>query len=679
MNVRGSFDLLALALVLTLPAFVSCKRLAETLQGTIAPAEAEAPKPIRDDDYRFELVAPEAGWKLLPEADAQKIAPSAIAGAVAPSSRVFGMVIAEQLLGMELPHFVDLVVGQMPLEGKVVEERTNVQYQGEAATRVVLNGTFRDIPLRYSLLLFEHDGYGYQLLAWGTRDQVSASDLSPFAAAFKLLPGEVRGRSVSRPTVDTQGVGWRVKSGNYESAVTGLRFVPQAGFRVLIGDELGRVNSEATVGWISQNPDVYTIVLTERFAQGSFEGMRDLVTSEFKAGIPNVETRSHFELPVLGETRSFEVLEGEPEFTYVYGAFAAGEQLVQLIAWYARGAKEHGLEVVKAGAAGLSLMGDDVCRELATQLGRLADPQNTVGRTFALRRGRYLDFDGHLSWSAPESGIWEVSTGTEARAQAADATLYLREARSSTYGKLSLEPATDPERFHSATLAKYPAVEVTSKGAVRGRGKQPLNFTVSGGTAAGDGLQYEYRIATAVRDGTGYALLFWGMKDLLDERASLDAVRNLEATPELKSTSRSNGEYQDLRLGFAVRLPDSWAFADQTPAQTASVGTVVSFSQGNKAITIVAMAALSAGQDEAWFTHFLTDVMREPLAKISSEPSERQVRFLNQPARQITYESLLNRVDLLVFTRDRTSYGIVSSDRTDETFELARKAFRLLD
>jgi hypothetical protein len=32
MDVRGCFDLLALALALTLPAFVSCKRLAKTLQ-----------------------------------------------------------------------------------------------------------------------------------------------------------------------------------------------------------------------------------------------------------------------------------------------------------------------------------------------------------------------------------------------------------------------------------------------------------------------------------------------------------------------------------------------------------------------------------------------------------------------------------------------------------------------
>ena len=139
-------------------------------------------------------------------------------------------------------------------------------FAGIDAVRVTVSGSLDGLQMRYIDTVFIHQGYGYQVLGFGRMDALldSGAQLQPFFDNFSILPGKVSGRATTQVVSEADGVGWRVRGGVFQSAVTGIRARPSDAWRVAVGSSLEQMNADAEIGLVHSNPDVYIVLLVER-------------------------------------------------------------------------------------------------------------------------------------------------------------------------------------------------------------------------------------------------------------------------------------------------------------------------------------------------------------------------------------------------------------------------------
>ncbi len=659
----------ALLVLVVVVATVGCKKPKDgDATKVTASSTDDATKPIVDEDFRFELAWPGAGWKLSRERDVQRFVPDAIAGAIMGES-LFGVVIVESAPGAQLDEFTDLLVEQLPLTDKKVESRERIKYAGQDSNRYVVSGTLNGVDFRYVNHVFVRDAFVYQVLGWGTQKDLSttARELAPMFAAFKLTPGKVRARTRA-PISTAEGVGWRVRDGVFESAVSGMRAKPADPWRLLIGDDLARVNADADIGLAHVNPDVYVVLISERAPPAE---NRAAFANQVRAAIqgdrgePHVARFVDHELEMMRVTATTGV-----KFEYLHGLHYAGDRVTQVLAWFHAADRDRAMKVLPTGLAGVSEMPEAETTALLAELGQRRDTQVAIGPGYSLRSGVYRSFANGWQWTKPP-GLWTIRSGDAARAFNAVAELVMVENARNLYSLVI------PAKLEGRTPREFHAVAAGELG-----GKTVDTRTVGTATvttidpAGNDAMNLRYDVATIANNEVALQIVTWGMNPDMDRsRAAIDALIAGVAIAPMTTSQRENGEYRDLRFGFAVREPGvGFAFDDQTPTETGAITTFVTWTKGLSAMVGVVGVyfATVSEPDEAWTLDYLEQSIRDRVGKSVFGRAKRSDGILGgHPARVLTWDGLTAHV----LVRDRLVYAFLSTG----TAPITPSGFRLLD
>ena len=634
-------------------------------------ATAGAPRVIQDPDYQFRLVVPGPRWQLLPERKIKALVPDAVAGA-RTTSGVLAAVIVEHAPGLKLPTYADLVIDNMPIEHKKVEVREETTFQGLPAITAQVRGKIREIDARYFLTFFLRDGFAYQLVGIGPSAvmRYDGSTFRAFRNAFSLTDGKVQAREENVEAQSADGVGWRLRGRTFESAAYGLHVVAPNGWRPVVGDELANMGDGAEIGMVSKIPEAFFIVVPERLAGVDRAQINARVVSEMAENTQGRVEPEPLAIPIAGESVTFRrvVAGGDLPFEYLVGLRWRDDMSFKVIAWHAKALRVEATPALERALTSIHFLDEPRRKALEASLEKGPDPQNEVGPMFSLRRGRYQDFRYGISWHKPE-GYWRMRVGQAARAFHPDATLALEEPAFGLFGMVINENVVsdfDHDAYHGLVVRGIWDAEEDAKATqsetLELNGNKVL--VTRGLTTAGNDRFY-YVAATVVHGTVATQILFWGYPGNM--RRSLERVRTAIkafSMPKagLAPSRKVGSQWFDNRLGFALQSPSSsWAFRDNTPTALRPVATMLQLRKGADSVIALAICALQPEQDPEAMIELVTSTIRPSIGRhLQGKPQRSTVTFEGHAATRLAWRGRTD-VDVVLFPRDRTLYGLVYS------------------
>ncbi len=645
---------------------------------------------IVDHDFSFRLEKRDDTWRLLGEEDVRKIVPDALAGGTSLGG-VWGAIIAETAFTSDVKEYAEVLLSGMELENKVVELSEPVTFGGRNAYRTVVRGTTAGIDFRFRNTVYMKDGWAFQVLSWGVAQASNATALTFFESKYTILPDEARGRTMQTETIDTNGVGWRMLGGVFESAALRMAAEPRGDWRVVVGAELMGMSSSAEVGLVHTNPEIYVIVIAEPVAGADRKAFRQSMLDDAKLGATEAAPKT---LSVMGGEREFLDLHTEETLPldWLYGVFFVDDFCFQVRTWHtSRISKEEAGEYIRDGLAGLRVLESEDLARLERDLDAMPDSQNRVGTTYSLRRGIYRDFASNLTWTKPE-GYWRVLVGEEARAENEDATLHLEEPALGIFGLLIIEPS-----FGVEDLDFHRLIQENTFGADHAiMGEEPRAVTLGkekGLTSVANldfgAYEIEYHVVTVTNEAVAVQLLLYGLPgNLAAASGSVNAaIAGLRFT-DLEPVTETEQRYRDERLGFEFRPPSSdWRRSDRTPEPLRSVSSFMAWTNEDDAtIQVMTICALGEGQDEVWFQELVETMARGNLERLDEEirdssPTTGRGTLAGLPCRVLRWEPASGTIDILHLLRDRTFYGVLIAGPSEADLDVSAiaKGLRLLD
>lgn len=633
----------------------------------------DATAAIVDEDYRFRLGWPGPGWKLAGAKDAARINQDAAAAAVRGvtgdrGSAIHAVVIVESAPGSTAAGHADLLIENISLSDPEVEARRELTFAGVPAVRFVLRGTLDGIETRMVTTTFVHQGFAYQLVVAGLTSEISVSGREAAAVfdAFSLLPGDVKGRSTVPVVTDADGLGWRVRGGRFDSAISGVRVTAASRWRLLVGRTLAEINDDAEVGLTHVDPEVQIILIAEQapapaqtaalvahMAQGMEEGTGGA------RGTPWTGTVAGADLPFVRVTTTAGI-------DYLQGVVIRDGVLVQVLTWFSTRDRDRAEAAVREGLAMLAWVPPAERELLRATLATAPDTQAAVGADSSLRGRTYRNFAHRWRWRAPR-GFWRFTTGDAART-ADDAEVTVDGLDTGLY--LAIHGAD----ANGATAAE---VAATLAAELEGASTAP---PIMVGTTLGHrfehrtevaGEPYAFHVVTAVEDDHALTLSLWGRVVDVERNAPLveAALAGLAFDPAMRATQRVAGEYVDQRMGFAFRLPAGATVTDDTPAPIRAMASVIEIRRGEVEGMIAAIHGST--HDEDWFVEWIEQTFAELLGDVAGGRATRSgVTVGGRPARKLAWGRGANAY---IVNHHGTAYVLVQ-----QRLDLAR-GFRLLD
>jgi hypothetical protein len=643
---------------------------------------------INNEPYRFRLAQPGAEWQLLEGSEARQISVDAQVAAVVASG-LTAVVIVEHAPNVSLEEMGNLLLDSMPIEEKEISERETIEYVGLPTIAYQLSGNVNEIPMDYAGRIFMRDKYAYQVVAFAPRGAAKAEELANFFASFSLLEGEIRPIQQDMTSPNMVGVGWRLKEGVFESAISGLRVAPSGGWRAVVGAEARRMNADAEVVLIHQAPEAYFLVIPELIGEASPKVyLKDRIEST-AANMKGSVERETVTGRLLGKAVDVTILSGgEVPWTFQVSVAFEKEWAVQATGWYTAALAEEGQKALRDAMGAVSLMPTKEVKALRKELLALPDEQDDVGKDFSLRSGVFRDYEHGVQWTKPP-GFWELSVGQEARAINPIAQLYGRYSNSALHLLLVAERSmlgVDAESYHQqafAGAAKNLDLKAKKIGTPSRIGSGAALQT-DASTNMG-GIDLAYRVVTAVEGNTGVQLHIWGVASGMKRHAAaLKAATRELALRKLPPSEERRGVYLDHRLGFSMRLPKQFPHIDSTPPELVGIGSFPTWGvDGKDWVGVLALCAIEAGRDREWAMNLMEKRIRDSYTSIvnAGEASKEETTLLGMPARQLTWKTPGLRLDAYLIRRHHTIYAILATDTSGGTgmIDRAIAGFRLID
>lgn len=628
-------------------------------------ASAVAGPAIVDENYRFRLARP-AGWKLLQARDIQEINPDALAGAVLMDAGKMGVVIVERAVADSLEGSAQLLVALYTSPTTKVESKTPIQLAGKPALRVVLTTELYGTPTRISSILFFHQGYAYELRAreWGSIGP-DGNDITRFHAAFSLLPGKVTPRHSQRAVADTYGVGWRIRDGVFESAVSGLRIEPPDGWRLVVRRELWQSSDEAEVGLAHVGPDIFVAIWSSVVAPNLAANQMALACRSLIPTDDDVHT-----MTFLGDELALRVFES-PEvinLRSLFGSHAEGNTRVHIEAWYVPDVHEQVLGPLREALGAITQLAPDERRALAGELGAMQHPQTAIAADYILRSGRYRDFGNGVMWKAP-AGFWRIRVGDAAREATPRAALTMELMGQGITGQLRIDRdvTLSPRAYHARFVGDAPA-ERQPVGHHSGFLSRAAVYPC--GTIPHDDL----RVST-VGDGTGIMLWLSGPRAAM--KRNQDAIETAIAGLGWFSGHAQGsllGIYVDARLGYSLVPPAGWRRNKLAHPALVETGGITQWSNGTTNLQVMAM--WNPKNLRSQFERRVADLFKDRF-----DPDEivrKAVQVAGSPGERITAQDASDRLDVTVAHRQGASYMIIGEGPDREAIEAAVNTFTFI-
>jgi hypothetical protein len=668
--------LLALLLLAT-PA--GCKRSAEqenreeqaaNAKKVTADSTDDATEPIVDEDYRFRLAPPGEGWKLLRERDASSINPDAIAGAINSSGPTYGIVIVERLPGTTLDQAKALAWNNELADLEVVSE-IDLDFQGVAAKRREFTGTIEGQPFRFLSTIFFRQDHLYQLMSWES-GQKQAGELLRFHDAFELLDGEIRERSSAHaPIVEANGVGWRIREGRYESALSELRARPSEGWRYIVGTELEQLGSDSEIVLLHEVRNVYVALVVERVSKDRREALAQTARQSFETARTAPPTEI-FKREVAGQSVEFRRYDESP-LGYVQGVYVGDEAITQLVIWYPLSLATEAMAPIDELFAGIEELPVDERVQLREALLRGAGSQAQFSKDRAYRAGVFLDYEHRLRWSKPP-GLWQVNSFARAAEHSAEAVLTAAELDLGVYLALEAFPS---EAGASETLTiliegdEVLSREVKVIDGVTVDVAKTIDRTTTPPTS--------YEIAAARRGELLIVNTTWSTDDTPAHRQAMAAaVNGLEYDINPERTRIDDRVYHDDQHGFSFTIPAGLGLPEITNLGLAQIAV---WTQGKQELVAMFINGVASTDDEEWITSYFEQVLRDRLSAQApvGKPTRSDSKLGDHGARHLTWKQDRGSVSADIVVRGSVVYCFIYGNLSEQQIETVQTSWSLLE
>lgn len=693
---RNQIFLIAVGSILLTLGGVACNKKGESASESIASKSSVAESEAKDSAefldnqaYRFHLRRPNADWKLQDRKEIQNLIPGAQAG-LNHRKGLVGVVLIERSSGMSLAAMADLIIGSMPLENREVTLQEEVEFVGLPAIHYELSGSINDVRLIYSVKIFLRGDYAYQLTAFAVPNAATPGEREEFFASFSLTEGKIDPTVDAIAQIDTLGVGWQLKDGTFSSAISGLRVTPTGNWHAVVGAEARRVNPEAEVVLMCEDPEAYFIVVPERIGAADPDAYRKDRVEQTLATMSGKVAQENYSHEFLGKPLAMTSMLGDgAPWTFHLGVSFNDDWAFQAIGWYNAAYGESGKTAVFDALGSIHRMNDEEVESLRRELHALPDPQNQIGGDYSVRGGVFSDYANGVRWSKPKLGFWELSAGQEARAVNPIAQLYGRYQNSAAHILLvaeTLVPGTSAAQYHRAAYSGLQAnlSLQTSRAAAPSRIASGAALT-SEATTASASIALFYRVTTAVQGVRGVQLHVWGpAAGMVEHAEALAAVpQNLEILPSLPTTSHEAGRFSDHRLGYSLKLPLKYRLLEATPAEIAGIGSFATWGvDGKDWVGVLALGIIEEGQDHEWSMDFMQGRIEDSYASLLSglKPTKSDAKIAGVDARHLVWKRTGLRMDGYLFRNGKTIYALIATDDDQGTdmLEQAVAGFQFL-
>lgn len=611
----------------------------------------DATAPLVDEDFRFRLAWPGAGWKVLRERDARRLNRDAVAGLL--HNQVMTIVIVEALPGLEREAYTQLVVDNLAFADKQskVEVRT---VDGHDESRIVVTGTQDGRATTVRARLFAYQGYGYQILSIQLGDAPPVALAEQALDAFSLIDGPVSGRSDATATGDLDGLGWRLRGDRLEHGPAALRVTVPPDWMVVPEGDLSRMNHDAAIGLKSKRDGMYLTVIVE-----PVNGVEPAAyIAARRAALDDVWTPQGDPVAMSVGRAPIELLRAHGEVGFpaemLWGTVVVGQRGYQFSIWYPQATGAQLRPKVPALLSAIEFLDDRATAALVTELSAVPDRRVAVGADFSLRGGVYHDFTHRLRWRQPP-GLWRVTVGDEARAINAAIQLQAEELVHGTYVQLIAEAWDgDLASYEAAVRATIDSPLFSSGDAtVRGRATRSFEWTVDTGS-----MQLHMRNTLVVDGGRGVQVITWALAGAWPSPPALTAiVDGLELLDALPATE-PGPPYRDHRYGFAVTVPSGWSVSE-SGSRAAPAGVVRRWTRGSAELLVI--ANYSPNSDDELMVEMAEQNFRQHMAKlVDVAPNRETIELAGRPGTRLSWRDGPGRAELQLVRRGDVMYGVLA-------------------
>lgn len=480
---------------------------------------------------------------------------------------------------------------------------------------------------------------------------------------------------------DRIGIGYRVKDGAFESAISGLRVIAPAGFSLIGRDEwfsVGMTGPEVIVHDTDHSLQVFIDNVPASRPEGVLRLLRHIARSGSQLAAPSATAGESWALELLGETRTFETIVS-PE-RIVRDAFFAFEGRAYVVsiqhAPNVQGVKEKAAAVL----AGIRSLPAAARTTLRKQLEGAPDAQGLVSAQSCVRGRTFSSFEHGFGWTAPP-GSWRFLTeralqltGPNSVFGAVDDERGYR-----LLGGVIPMPNLDPRQVLERVTSEF---ETGAGPIASGSTPDGVRYLSRRGTVSRQGVAGHIHAAVLQHQGRTFILRLDGDPDTRDQSAKVfgEVVAGWRRKVAAIASEHAAGVYLDHRMGFTFREPSGWKVsANDADAEGVPNTDVVWTREGIGQIAI--SAAFHSGSQGAG--DGLVDVVyagvREAL-QASGQPALHESRetVAGRPARHLTFTQDDTRVDVYVLARSGVVFLLRSEGLTVTPSQLLRDNFELL-
>ena len=485
------------------------------------------------------------------------------------------------------------------------------------------------------------------------------------------------------PAEDRLGIGYRVKSGVFESAVSGLRIRPVDNLTLVGRDEepvpaAGPLVPEVTL--LNAGEALRIVVESVRSADpaGQIQRMRRIAEIAWEAMGAVRDPEDPWRLDLLGETRTFETTRSSDSvvrdtfFSLNGRAYRATVEHAPNKAPAARATAARLFQSIEALPA--------IARsQLRKDLTDTSDLQAEVSEDSVVRGRSYSSFRHGIGWTAP-AGFWRFYARAPEQLGAGIVFGATDDENGNSFAVNVVPPALSPKEGLNLMAKKFRSGSATP---ISERpGPDGTTFFVQAGIEVSDTFDGAVHLATWRHRDTTF---FVRMESTFERQSDSDAtfqrvLSGFRVAVPATMTQHESGAYLDHRMGFSFREPHGWHFSVSPTKPEEPVGTDASWTLdgvGNVTVS-AAFHPGSQGYGGALGDVVYTGLVNWAKTEYPASVKEHTETLAGRRARHLTFVAAGKQVDLLVLDRNGVAYLLRSEGGDGRPYELVRSGFALL-
>jgi hypothetical protein len=643
---------------------LGCRLIPDDRDNNSTKAAAPNARPfIVDEIHRVRLDWPGEGWQLLDKGDKNATLSGSLLAAYDAEQGLTGNVFVAHAPQASLPVYVDDWLQRLAYLNKNILAHGKIKFQNYPAEFIDVSGIYSGQPARLRAVIFFHQSYVYRLLVRGPGEKFDQTRAQRFFESFTLLPGKVQEASDVDESGVRVGVGWRVRGGHYENAITGLSVLAPPNWHLLAGAELLEFSPDSDVVLIHDDPDAS---LSIRVKPQPKRRTTDGLSEHQKAHSRNLQVslvKDVLELTLLGSRRALQL--GRTDFgnLYGYGNVVQSGREVELTVGYSELYQATAPQFLQQAASRIEFLSPDSRKTLRQELLAAESAEHRVGRDLSLRNGCFHHYSKCFSWCRPE-GFWELVVGNEAQRGDDRLMMMAREVQSDSLVRIYAQSREQSAPSLYQRLAKELQLQLAPP---KERDVSGNVMQLSEGWVRVDHANRSVALATVDHQQIALGILVTCSSEAA--RCQSDwtaAIASLKLDDCRNAVEATDAGFTDLRFGLSQKLPASFRLQSHGELFGES-GQRILWASAHANLTMVMLTPRNSSGDVAEFLEAIDVAARTnvpPALLRQGHTSTLDVK--GERAQRTSYIGLNFRFDTLVLKHKQLLLAWILAGRTED-------------